>query len=83
MTVNGIEITAETVLKTREHFAQIHRDCIAGAIAGDFQVNDLDRYTAWQSEMLMDSIMGRTDHTLTFAQRALWIQTGECVPMLS
>ena len=27
--VNGVEITPETILATREHFAQISRDCIA------------------------------------------------------
>jgi len=81
--VNGVEITPETILATREHFAQISRDCIAEAQNGTTRVNDLASYVAWREQAIEDSLAGRGDHTLTFMQRALWLQTGECPALLS
>lgn len=82
MRVNGIEITEATIAATREHFAQIHRDCITGAEAGKYHVNDMDAYREWQTRMIVDGLAGEHDHTLTFIQRALWLQTGESVPLM-
>jgi len=72
----------EIIQKTREHFAQIHRDCIDGARRGEWHVNDLDRYVEWQEECIRSSLAGESDHTLTFLQRAYWLETGESVPLL-
>jgi len=58
-------------------------DSINEATSGKVFVNDLSSYTAWQNEMMADDLAGKQDHTFTFLQRALWIQTGECVPLLS
>lgn len=83
MIVNGVEITPETILATREHFAQISRDCIAEVQSGRTRVNDLASYVAWREQAIDDSLAGKGDHTLTFMQRALWLQTGECPALLS
>lgn len=79
----GVELTAETIQRTREHFADISRRCIEGARSGEMRVNDLPRYIAWQEQCIADSLAGKSDHTFTFLQRAHYLQTGECVPLLS
>ena len=83
ITVNGVRLTPETILKTREHFAEIDRRCIEGALSGAFHVNDVASYVRWQEEMRDNMLAGKSDHTLTFLQRALWIQTGQSVPLLA
>jgi hypothetical protein len=75
-------ITPKTVQATREWFAQNGRDCIEGATAGKWHVNDLSRYVEWQNRRIAASLAGEYDHTLTFVQRALYIQTGVSVPLL-
>lgn len=83
MTVNGIKITQETTMATRKYFQDIDRACIADAISGKTRVNDLQSYIKWREKGIADSVSGKGDRTLTFLQAALWIQTGECVPILS
>ena len=82
MTVNGVAITPETILATREHFAQIDRDCIEEAVSGAQRVNDLQSYVAWREQSIADGMAGKYDHTVTFMQRALWLQTGDCPALL-
>lgn len=78
----GVELTPETMQRTREHFAQIYRDCIAEAQSGAVFVNDLASYVAWHETLMADCMAGKDDHTFTFLQRAHYLQTGESVPML-
>jgi hypothetical protein len=70
-------LTEQTIIATRQHFADIHSSCIEKARAGEFQVNDLGRYVEWQERSRVASLAGDYDHTFTFQQRAWWIQTGE------
>ncbi len=83
MKVNGIQIGEQTIQATREHFAQIHRDCISKAKHGEFRVNDLSRYIRFHTKMIENSLSGNSDQTLTFLQRAVWIQTGSCPSLLA
>ena len=85
ITVYGkpVTITAETIRITREWFAQNALDCIEGAIHGKYRVNDLNSYIEWQHRRMAQSLAGEWDCNLTFVQRALFIQTGESVPLLS
>lgn len=78
----NIRITQETILKTRQHFIDICYGCIKEAQSGDVYVNDIDDYVAWRHSQITEYMMGKNDHTVTFQQRALWIQTGECRPIL-
>lgn len=83
MLVNGINITTETIERTRNHFVENCKSCIAGSINGEFKVNDLNKYVDWQEKQIKIFLAGKNDHTLTFLQRALWIQTGKMVAILS
>lgn len=78
-----VKITSETITRTREHFADLGRQCIADAKAGTFYVNNLDRYVAWQEKCIATALAGGSDHTFTFMQRAHWLQTGESIPLLA
>lgn len=79
---NGVELTEETIIKTREWFAQNCLDCIEEAESGEVSVNDLDEYRKWRLQSREDDLSGKNDHTVTFLQRAYFIQTGECVALL-
>lgn len=83
MTVNGIVITPETILATREWYAANARACIDGATKGEFHVNDLAKYVEWHEQRAADSLRGDNDGSLAFMQRALYVQTGVCVAILS
>lgn len=83
MLVNKVEITDETIEKTRQHFIDIHRACIADAISGETRVNDLQKYIHCKEDRIFALEQGLSDYSLTFAQAALWIQTGECVAILA
>lgn len=82
-TVNGVQLTAETIYATRRWFANKAIGCALSAQLGEHHVNDLGRYVAWREEAAVSSLDGAGDHTLAFIQRAYFIQTGECVPILS
>lgn len=82
ITVNGITITNETIMKTRSHFINNCNACILGACSCEFRVNDLMKYIEWQKRYISSIVKGESDHTLTFLQRALWLQTGEMAAIL-
>lgn len=81
-------LTAETIAATYQWFADHHRLCASEASAGAFFVNDLPSYVAdcerqaleYEAKKL-DGAGGRM--SLTFIQRAYFIQSGESVPMLA
>ena len=90
----GIELKPETILLTRQHFADIYQRCIDGAVefysipkdelpAGKFFVNDAESYKESNRQRIEVMLAGDGDHTFTFMQRAHWIQTGESVALLS
>ena len=83
MTVNGIVITPETILATREWYAANARACINGATTGKFRVNDLAEFVEWHGQMALDYLRGDNDGALAFMQRALYMQTGVSVAILS
>lgn len=77
----GVELTPETIQRTREHFADIGRDCIREAQDGTTRVNDLAGYVAWREQAIED-VLTTTRFSLTFLQRAHYLQTGESVALL-
>lgn len=79
---NNTELTNDTILKTDKHFANICKECIDGAINKDFHVNDLDRYIQDKKRHMNNYIKGLNRNTLTYLQRAYWIQTGELIALL-
>lgn len=56
--------------------------CIAEAQRGVVRVNDLAAYTAWRLESAEAALRGDYDRSLTFRQRATYIQTGDCPALL-
>jgi hypothetical protein len=78
----GVVITPETVVLTRKHFADNQRECTRAAQSGEMYVNDLDRYVKRTEETISHIESGGWDHTLTFIQRAHWLQTGIDIPLL-
>lgn len=93
MKFNGTEITQETIIRTRQHFADNCTLCAASAVEydsipkdqlpeGKFFVNDLAGYIADRQAVTLDFIEGKNDNSFTFWQRAHWLQTGECVALL-
>ena len=80
---NGVELTEETIIKTRKWFAQNCLDCIKEAESGKAYINDLEAYRKWRLEERENDLNGKNDKTFTFLQRAYFVQTGESVPMFS
>lgn len=80
---NGVELTEETIQKTREWFANNARECIEEVRSGKVKVNDPEAYFTWCEERAKSALNGGIDHTFTFLQRAYFIQTGKSIPLLS
>jgi hypothetical protein len=85
-----VTLTPETIQATRQWYAGNARQCITDArryietdgLEGDY-VNDLAEYVRWRETSALDSLAGDSDHTFAFIQRAVALQTGECVALLS
>lgn len=76
MKVNGVEIRQANVLKAREHFIQIAKDCKG------VKANDQESWSAFQDDHIRDLESGGCDRSLTLLQYAYYLQTGESVPIL-
>jgi hypothetical protein len=79
---NGVELTEESIQKTRKLFAEISLDCITEVQCGKVIVNDPESYFTWREEEAKEALEGKSDNTLTFLQRAYYVQTGESVALL-
>ena len=82
--VNSVEITQETILKTREWFIKNSNDCIEYVRINDgvFKCNDPDGWISMLEQDKIDTANGKYDHYLGFLQKAYYIQTGNSVPLL-
>lgn len=78
-----VKLTDETIFATRKYYSDNAQKCIDYAVDGTYKVNDLDSYVDWQLKGISDCNMGLHDHTFAFIQMAYYIQSGECVPLLS
>lgn len=79
---NGVEITLDKIRETRQHFADISYACIAEVKSGDVKVNHQDVYFIRREAEAKAALDGEFDHTLTFLQRAYWLQTGVMIALL-
>lgn len=76
-------ITKEVaVITTRQWFADNAQACIDEAISGQVRVNNLASYVADQTQRIQDCLAGKWDHTLSFQQRMVYVQTGVCHAIL-
>lgn len=81
--INGVILTDETILATREHFADLSRATIDEIRTGVTKVDDPAGTIAWLEDGIRSGLAGESDHTVTFRQRALWIQTGDMPPIFA
>ncbi|MFI2856838.1 hypothetical protein ACH6EH_06830 [Paenibacillus sp. JSM ZJ436] len=66
MKFNKVELTEETIIKTRQWFADSDMACIEEVKNGSVRVNDPERYFAWREKAAKESLEGLHDHTVTF-----------------
>lgn len=81
----GVELTEQTMQKTREHFAANIDGQVVEIESGAIKLpshNPKEQHFAWLSERKAAGLAGANDYTLTFLQRAHWIQTGEMIALL-
>jgi len=85
MRFNGISLTDATIKATRQHFADIHtariREVQNGAVKLPSHVSESE-YFASCGRHAQESLNGMRDNSVTFLQRAYWIQTGKDVALL-
>lgn len=77
-----VTITEETILKTRQWYADNAQACIDEAVSGKVRVNGLSEYIEWRRQGAADTLAGKLDHTFAFIQIAYYLQTGISVPLL-
>jgi hypothetical protein len=75
-------LTAETITATRRSIADNCKACIDEAKSGKVRVNDLPSYIVQKRHEAAGSLVGKHDHCLSFLQKAVYIQTNECVPLM-
>jgi hypothetical protein len=82
---NGTELTPETIQATRQWFADNADACVREAEDGTAPLAShypLAKYRAEKAADKADALAGKYDRSLTFLQRAYYIQTGESVALL-
>ena len=76
------DITAETVIKTREYGIRQCQSCIDEAVSGKVWVNDLEKYIDHHNSNIAKYESGYYDNTLHFLSKAIYLQFGESVPIM-
>ena len=79
---NGEKLTPETIAKTRQHFIDIFKGCISEAVSGEVRVNDLHSYIKSNEARIKEYENATHTISLTFLQRAYWLQTGKSIALL-
>ncbi|MFQ3543589.1 hypothetical protein Q7A53_05840 [Halobacillus rhizosphaerae] len=79
---NGVELTDETIQKTRKWFHNNCMACIEEVKSGKVYVNNIKKYIEMEKESARDYMEGKNDYIFAFVQRAYYIQTGECIALL-
>lgn len=85
----GVVLTAESIKKTHEWFANNARACIAEVERGEVRVNDQARYfaecnarAAMHDAHANGTATDEFKYSFTFLQFAHTAQTGECIALL-
>jgi hypothetical protein len=82
---NSITLTPETIQAARQWFADEADACYREAEDGTAPLAShysLETYRAQMDILKQYALTGCLDHTLTFLQRAHYIQTGESIALL-
>jgi hypothetical protein len=80
---NGVELTEESIQKTRKWFSDNAIACIEEVENGKVRVNDCEKYFEMRNKQAKEYLEGKHEITFTFLQRAYFIQTGESVALLA
>lgn len=75
-------LTPDTIQAARLWFAENAQSCIDEVLSGEVRVNDRPAFLKSQGWVKALALAGEFDRTLTFLQRAHFIQTGECPALL-
>lgn len=79
---NNTQLTAETIQSTRQHFADIEQGCIDEVLSGAVRVNNPESYINRCKASKEKYLTGVLQISVTFLQRAYWLQTGEMIALL-
>lgn len=77
------DITPETIIKTREYGIKQCQACMEEAVSGKVWVNDIESYKKMQQTHMDKYESGYYDDKLHFLSKAIYIQFGESVPIMS
>ena len=77
------DITPETIIKTREYGIKQCQACIDEAVSGKVWVNNIESYIEHQQANINKYESGYYDDKLHFLSKAIYIQFGESVPIMS
>ena len=79
LSFNGLKLTASIVEKTRQAFADNYK-----AMLDEMPADERNGSRGnWLADNWKAMLAGESDHTVTFLQRAHFIQTGESIGLLS
>lgn len=78
-----VQITQNTILKTRQWFIDNCKECIKQTLTGEIRVNEPQYYVEYMKVASADYASGKYDTCLSFIQKCYYIQTGKSVPLLS
>ena len=81
----GVELTEETMQKTREHYAANCDAQVTEIESGEVVLpshNPKEEHYARLAARKAEYLAGKWDHTVTFLQYAHWTQTGQMVALL-
>lgn len=76
-----IQLTEDTVTKTCQWYADNAQGCIDEVLSGKVKVNNQAQYIATKEALKEVYLQRNFEVGLWFYQKALYIQTGESVPM--
>jgi len=76
-------LTSETINKTRLSFYENAIACIEEALSGEVSVNNIIDYIKWKKKQSFEALQSKAPYSFTFIQRAYYIQSGECIPLLN
>ena len=81
---NGVELTQATIEATKAYWVNHHLRCIEDVRSGEVKVNYPEKYFKHELERIdfYTTEFDASKVSLTFLQRAYYIQTGESVGLL-
>lgn len=77
-----VTLTRETIDKTWQWYIDNARDCINEVLSGEVKVNNVKRYIDWNLDQIEMFQNRKCNIWLGFIQRAVYIQTGESIPLM-